>query len=396
VNWQKNLWALSLSMFIGNIGFNMIIPFFPVFLEEVGKKENIPIWTGILVSVTFLVAGLVAPVWGSLADRYGKRIMLARSGYGLALLSALISLSTSEWHLLGFRVLFGLLGGLIPTAIMLTVSNTPQEHMGFALGVINTFIAVGNIMGPFVGGAMVEFAGVRNNFLVSAAVIFIATTIALIFTSEKINRQAEKTTILQDVRLVLQNRFLLRVFCSMVVLQASNFLFVAVLPLRVGELTASGTQLTTGTLFSLTGFALALGSFIFGRVKADYLRMLLAGLLISGGLCILQGLAFSVFTIGVLRLFFGFANAAVSVGGNVLITELSKPETRGRVFGVLNAFTSFGAVIGPLAGGMMSERLGTSSAFHGCAAMFVCAALVVWNLRSSAGMGAENERIINI
>jgi DHA1 family multidrug resistance protein-like MFS transporter len=371
-------------MFIGNIGFNMVIPFFPVFLEEVGMKENIPIWTGILVSVTFLVAGLVAPVWGSLADRYGKRIMLARSGYGLALLSVLIVFSTSEWHLLGFRVLFGLLGGLIPTAVMLTVSNTPQENMGFALGVINTFIAVGSIMGPFVGGAMVEFAGIRNNFLASAAVIFIATTIALVFTSEKINRQAEKTTILQDVRLVLQNRSLLRVFFSMVVLQASNFLFVAVLPLRVGELTASGAQLTTGMLFSLTGLTLALGSFLFGRVKADYLRMLLAGLFISGGLCVLQGLALSVLTFGVLRFLFGFANAAVSVGGNVLITEHSVPETRGRVFGVLNAFTSFGAVVGPLAGGFMSEQLGTASSFHGCAALFIFAGLVAWKLRSSS------------
>lgn len=357
----------------------MYLPYFPNILAKTGMTDNISFWTGLLVSVSFITGGLMAPIWGSLSDRYGKRIMLARSGYGLMIIGILIAYATNHWQLLFYRIINGLLSGFIPASIMLIVSNTPQDKMSFALGTVNSFVAIGSIMGPFIGGALVQYIGIRNNMLISAVLVFIATTISIVGTKEKIHEQTEKTTIYQDFQLVWGNRMLKVFFVSMVVLYISTFLFMAILPLRIGEITAAQTDLTTGIMFSLTGIAMALGSTIFGRVKGfSYFKLLLTGLVLSGLLCFVQGITGSLYVLGISRFLFGLTNAAVSVAGNVLITLHSKIENRGRVFGVLNSFTSFGGLIGPLLGGILGEYMGTGSSFFACAGVFLSAGLITW------------------
>lgn len=377
--WQRNLWVLSLGVFISNISFTMYMPYFPNMLAQIGVKDNISMWTGILVSASFLTGGLMAPVWGSLADRYGKRIMLARSGYGLVATTVLMAFAANEWQLLAYRLLNGVLAGFIPASIMLTVSNTPQEKMGFALGTINSFIAIGSIMGPFVGGTLVEYIGIKNNMLAAAAILLFATTLSVMGTKEKVNRQTERTTILQDIRLVLKNRSLQVLFFSMVVLQMSTFMFTAILPIRVGELTAVKTEVTIGVMFSLTGLALAGGSLVIGKLqRINYPGVLQAGLILSGALCVFQGITTSLYILGLTRFLFGITNASISVAGNVLITRNSKEETRGRVFGVLNAFTAFGGALGPLFGGALAQNFGTVSSFFGSAVIFFLASGIIW------------------
>lgn len=357
----------------------MYLPYFPNILAKTGMTENISFWTGLLVSVSFLTGGLMAPIWGSLADRYGKRIMLARSGYGLLIIGILLAYATSHWQLLFYRIINGLLSGFIPAAIMLIVSNTPQDKMSFALGTINSFVAIGSIMGPFIGGALVQYIGIRNNMLISAVLVFIATTISILGTKEKLPEQTEKTTVIQDLQMVLNNRMLMVFFVSMVVLHISTFLFMAVLPLRIGEISATQSDLMTGLMFSLTSIAMALGSTVIGRVKGfSYLRILLTGLVLSGLLCFVQGITGSLYVMGVSRFLFGLTNAAVNVAGNVLITLHSKVENRGRVYGVLNFFTSFGGMIGPLLGGILGEYVGMWSSFFACAAVFFIAGLITW------------------
>lgn len=379
MNWRRNLWTLSICVFIANIGFNMFLPYLSNILIETGMNENISFWTGVLVSSSFLTGGLMAPVWGSLSDRYGKRVMLARSGYGLVVTGALMAFASSHWQLLFYRTVYGLLSGFIPASIMLIVSNTPQDKMGFALGTINSFVAIGSIMGPFVGGALVQYIGVRNNMLVSAGILLLVTTVAVLGTKEKLHAQTEKTTVFQDLQLVLQNRMLKVFFISMVVLNISTFLFVATLPLRIGEMAHVHTDLITGVMFSLTGIAMALGSMALGRMNGfSYVKVLLTGLVLSGLLCFVQGITGSLYVLGVTRFLFGLTNASVNVAGNVLITLHSKVENRGRVFGVLNSFTAFGGLIGPLLGGILGEYLGLGSSFYACAMVFLFAGLITW------------------
>jgi len=115
--------------------------------------------------------------------------------------------------------------------------------------------------------------------------------------------------------------------------------------------------------------------------RVSYQVILLYGLIMCAVFSIAQGLTYSVTYLGIERFLFGFANAAVNVSGNVLITQCASEEMRGRVFGALNGLTALGAVFGPLLGGFLGERFGTASSFHGSAVMFVLAGFAVWSIR---------------
>ena len=385
MQWRRNLWFLSVAVFIANLSFTMNMPFLPRFLEELGVGRNLSLWSGIMISINFLTYAIMAPLWGSLADRHGKRVMFWRSGFGIALTYVLMGIAANHWQLLVFRGLNGLLSGFIPSAIMLVASNTPEEDMGYALGIINTFIALGGIMGPFIGGALVQYLGLRIIFHLSAGLLCIASALAVFGTKERIIKQAVKTDIRQDLKSIMGNKSLKVYFLCMVMLQAATFMIQPVLPIRIAELTRENVELITGIIFSMIGISLAIGSPLVCKIKRfDYVTILFSSLLLCAVLSVVQGLTHSVLFLGAERFLFGFANAAVNVSGNVLITQCAGEEMRGRVFGTLNGLTAFGAVFGPLLGGLLGEHLGTSSAFHGSAVLFVLAGYAVWKIRHKA------------
>lgn len=383
MQWRRNLWILSLATFIGNISFTVTMPFMPAYLKELGVQDNLPFWSGLMISVTFLTYALMAPIWGSLADRHGKRVMLLRSGIGIALTLVLQASVINHWQFLACRTFNGLLSGFIPAAIMLVASNTPGENMGYALGIINTFTAMGSIMGPSLGGVLLQFVSIRQVMLIAAALLVVASVVAYYGSKEKVIKQTVKTTISQDFRLIMGNRFLQVYFLAMIVLQMSTFVIQPILPLYLEEMLSTNVELVTGMIFSVSGISLAIGSPLICKIKrVSYYMLLLYGLVLSGLLSVLQGFALSAAVLGLERFFYGFANAAVNVSGNVLITQCTGEEMRGRVFGTLNGLAAIGSVIGPLMGGLLGESLGNASAFHGSAFLFFVAAAAAWSIRN--------------
>lgn len=379
MNWQKNLWFLSAATFIANVAFTLNIPFLPVFLVELGLKENLSLWSGIMVSVNFFSYALMAPVWGSLADRHGKRVMFVRSGFGIAVTFLLMGFATNHWQLLILRLANGLLSGFIPSAIMLVASNTPETKMGYALGMLNTFIAIGSIMGPFAGGALIKYIGVRQIMFVSAGMLAVAAALAVFGTREKIVTQEVHSSVLQDFTTVMKNRSLLLYFFCLVILQMAAFTIQPILPLRIAEITSENVELYTGIIFSIIGVSLALGSPLICRItRVSYRRILSVGLIFCGVLSVVQGFTNSILFLAGERFLYGFGHAAVNVSANVLITQCTAEDMRGRVFGALNSFTALGGVLGPLLGGILGEIFGNASAFHGSAFLFVLAIGALW------------------
>lgn len=379
MQWRRNLWFLSAGTFISNIAFTMLNPFLPVFLKELGVQGNLSYWSGIMISVNFLPYALAAPIWGSLADRHGKRVMLVRSGFGIALTFVLQGIAFNRWDFLFYRALNGLLSGFIPSAIMLVATNTPQEEMGFSLGILNTFIALGGIMGPFFGGALLEFVNVRMLMFIAAGLLCVASALAVFGTTENIVPKESRKSMWHGLKTSMNNKPLLIYFFCMVMLQTATYIVQPTLPLRIAELCKDNTEFVTGIIFSIIGISLAIGSPLVSRIKnKSYLMILLYGLVSCGILNLVQGLTYSVLMLGLERFLFGFANAAVNVSGNVLITESVSEDIRGSVFGTLNGLTAVGAVLGPLIGGGMGEKLGNASSFYGGAVLFFLAAFAVW------------------
>lgn len=325
----------------------------------------------------------MAPVWGSVADKYGKRKMFIRSGVGIALSYILMAFATNQWQFLFLRGFNGLLGGFIPAAIMLVATNTPELELGYALGILNTFVALGSIMGPFIGGSLVHFLSIKTTFIFSAGLLGLATILAFFGTKEKIIKQSTPTIIWKELRNILHDKALTVYFFAMTTLQTAIYMVQPILPLRIGELVTTNKDFITGLVFSIMGVSLAIGSPLVSKIKKkNYANILFWGLVMCGLFSMGQGATYSILLLIIARFLFGFANGAVNVSGNVLISQATPEEMRGKVFGALNGLTALGAVIGPLLGGFLGETFGTASAFYGSGLLFFVAGFFVWKLNS--------------
>ena len=127
--WQRNLAVLWLGTFIAGMGFSEIMPFLSLYVDDLGSftKGQLTIYSGMTYAVTFLVIALVSPLWGKLADRKGRKLMLLRSSMGMAIVIGLMGFVTNIWQLIGLRFLQGFFAGYIPNASALIAAETPTN-----------------------------------------------------------------------------------------------------------------------------------------------------------------------------------------------------------------------------------------------------------------------------
>lgn len=379
MSWKRNLWVLSTATFIAAVGFSLTTPFLPRFLQDLGLKQGLSMWSGIMFAVNSATYAIMAPVWGSLADRHGKRVMLLRSGLGIAATYVLMGICANHWQLLGLRALNGVLSGFIPSSIMLVATNTPDMNLGFALGIIQTAVSMGNIMGPAIGGYSAKLLGVRSTFFMGAAVLAVAAIWAFLGTREVVKPPAERTSVVRDVFSVMDNKVLRVVILSQLLVQTSLMVIQPTLMLFVQQITRANAEVVTGVLFSVAGLSMAIGAPLLGKIKnANYLGVMVIGTVAGGVMMLVQGLSRSTWMLGGERFVFGFANAAMAVSASVLLAQYADPSERGRTFGVYNGITSLGSVFGPLLGGVLGESFGLASPFFGSAIVLFVSAWMIY------------------
>src|SRR5690242_4173152 len=159
--WQVTLWAMVGIQFIMTMSFSFLSPIMPLFLPELGVRTEagVDLWAGILNGSTSFVAAFASPLWGRLADNYGRKPMLIRSSCAIALFTALMGLSLNVWQFFGARALMGVFAGFSSTAMALVASQVPEQRLGYALGWLSTGQLVGSLVGPVIGGILADLTG---------------------------------------------------------------------------------------------------------------------------------------------------------------------------------------------------------------------------------------------
>ena len=153
--WQRNLWVLCICVALSGASYTMLIPFLPLYLLELNVKQaDVAVWSGLIFSSTFLVAAILAPYWGRMADQMGKKRMMLRAGFCLAIVYFLGSLARTPLELLGMRLLQGVANGFVPASFAIVSSSVPEYKIGTSLGFMQTGLLCGGIMGPLLGGTL--------------------------------------------------------------------------------------------------------------------------------------------------------------------------------------------------------------------------------------------------
>jgi DHA1 family multidrug resistance protein-like MFS transporter len=151
--WRKNLYILWGTQFLAMVGMNLVVPFLPFYIRDLGVSDpdELARWSGLVFAGPFFLSFVATPLWGALGDRYGRKMMVVRALFGLALSQALIGLSQNVIQLFLFRILQGGISGFIAASLALVSTSTPRQHTGYALGLMQSSSAGGMVLGPFVG-----------------------------------------------------------------------------------------------------------------------------------------------------------------------------------------------------------------------------------------------------
>ena len=184
--WRRNSVALFFGCLCSSLGFSCSWPFIPIILKDLGVTEGLGAWVGYLVGAFFGMSFLLTPVWGGLADHFGKRTLMLRAGFGMGTGFLLLPLFPNIWAFLGIFLFIGAANGYIPGALAMTAATTPASHSGRALSLVQMGSLVGTACGPALGAALFSMLPPVDVFWAASALTFMAGLIALAFTREDV------------------------------------------------------------------------------------------------------------------------------------------------------------------------------------------------------------------
>lgn len=385
---RRNLIVLWLGTYLTAASFTLVMPFLPDLLRELGVRQRLETWTGVAVSASFLSSALLAPVWGALADRYGRKPMILRSGVAITLIFLALSRARSPLEVVALRLLNGSLSGFIPASFALLATTLPSERVGRGLAVLQTGPAAGTITGPLLGGTLVHLLGIREALVVAAGVIGTATVMVAVGVREPRRPPSPAPpNPLRDVRAAWRNRRLRRLYGAVLLVQAGNTVVDPLIAIYVRQFAGvRAAPLLTGLLVSLTGLAVVLCAPVWGRLgdRIGPTRLLRRSLLAVAGGQLLQLAAPDLRLLALARFATGVFQAAATPMLHTLLARTADERFRGRAFGLLQSVQMTGNLAGPLVGGAWSEAFGIRYAFLLSSALFLAAAGVAVGVPAAA------------
>jgi MFS family permease len=173
-DWRRNQAAVTVATFIGFAAFTLVMPFLPLYFEQLGVHDTsaIAIWSGVSLGVTPAITAAMAPLWARIADRYGRKLMVVRSLASFVVVMSLLAAVRQPWQVLALRAVLGLFAGYGTLAMTMAADSAPPEHLATAIGWVQTAQRLGPAIGPIVGGGLAAAVGLREAFLVAAACYF--------------------------------------------------------------------------------------------------------------------------------------------------------------------------------------------------------------------------------
>ena len=278
-DWRRNQAAVTTATFMGFAGFTLVMPFLPLYFGELGVKDtsSVAIWSGISLGVTPAITAVMAPVWARLAERFGRKMMVARSLFSFFIIMSLLAFVTAPWQVLVLRMIQGLFAGYGPIALTMAAESAPPELVATAIGWVQTAQRLGPALGPVIGGTLAQSLGLRRSFLVSAGVYLAAFALVIVAYREKAGSgtirpagSAPRTRLSELRRFPHFLLFMATVFG----LQLVDRSLGPILPLYLAEIGFAGDRIPflAGILFTTTAAAAAVGNqssrFVLARARA--------------------------------------------------------------------------------------------------------------------------------
>lgn len=377
--WKVVLGILWFGSFLVMAGMTMIMPFLPLYLQELGIEDEheVAVWAGAIFASNFITSFLFQPLWAQLADRHGRKIMLLRSGFGMAVIMILMGLTQNAWQLLALRIVNGVVAGFNPAATALISAIAPKERMGFALGTLQSGMVAGTIIGPLIGGLMADLFGFRPLFFITGSLLILASLLVWWFVEEQFDRQAAaakpQLSVFKGWAELSKIPQLPALFSVTLILQFAFLSAMPVLPLFVQHISddASRIALYSGLVGSITGLANVIAAPLLGRLadRIDPHKILWISLIGAAVTFIPQATATHIGQLFAARFLLGLCMGGIVPTVSALIRHYTPDGMESRAFGFNTSSLSLGNMLGPTVGGLLSGWIGIAGVFYVSAAL---------------------------
>jgi len=389
-SWQRNLWAIWFAQFTAIVGFSSVLPILPFYVQELGvtSPDAVKFWSGMIFSAHAVTMAVMAPIWGSLADRYGRKPMVERAMFGGALVIGLMALARTAPQLALLRAVQGMLTGTVAASTSLVASTTPRERMGYALGLLQMAVYLGSSVGPLLGGFIADQWSFRATFLTTSGLLLsgglmVAFRVREDFSPPPRSGKSAGTAFWGNLRLVFSSLPLVSVLSVRFLMRLAGRTVAPMLPLVVQSLAPTGAAATlSGLVQGINAAAGAGGAVLLGRLSDRWgeRRILLFCALGSAILHIPQYFVRAVSTLTLLQAGSGFVMGGTITALSATLAALAPPGRQGTVYGVESTVTSAANALGPMLSTALAVAGGLRMPFLGTASLFALAGLLTARL----------------
>ena len=382
--WEKNLYAVWAAQFLALMGANLVFPFIPFFVKDLGVKSDsdAALWSGVLATATGAMLFISSPLWGSLADRFGRKNMLLRAYAGATITITLQAAVQSVWQLFILRGLQGAFVGTIPAASALIAGGTPARRIAYALGLIQMAVFTSQTIGPVVGGVMASAVGYRTTFALGGLMYVVSFVICWVFVKEEFHRPepGDRPSYVQNLRAVLNVPAMFLLITIMFLVSSAAVFVRPVVPLVVKGFTDHQVATKSGFVFAAVALPSAVAAVVSGRIamRTGYRVALIVATLGAGLAYITVGFADSLLPLILLMAMVGVFSGAMIPMVNALIGASAPDGKHGSAFGLVGSAQALSFAIAPLLGGVTAKQLGIHAGFPIVGLMLVVVSGLVW------------------
>ena len=381
--WKRNLRVSAVSVFLAGIAFSEVTPFLSLYIDTLGHftHAQLSFWSGFIFSAVYIIAALVSPLWGNLADKKGRKPMILRASLGMAIVFTCMGLAQNVWQLLFLRGMQGVFAGFISNSNALVATETPKNQSGKALGIMSSCTTGGQLLGPFAGGALAQAFSYRVTFFITGTLLFICFLLSVFFLHETdfVPVSRDKSGKFSDIiKQFPSAQLILGLLLTTLIIQAANNSINPIVSLYVRSLMHNSGQVVfvSGVIAALPGIATVCAASFFGGLgdRIGTHKIILAGLI--GSIILFFATAFVKNTIelGICRFLIGFTDACLFPQVQTMLTKHSPKELTSRVFSWNQSAMYIGNILGPIIGSTVSGHFGYSAVF------LVTSGIVVINL----------------
>jgi len=379
-SWQRNLIVCLFGSLTTNMAMTLMQPFMPLYVEQLGVSGHAAIlqWSGIAYSATFVTAGLVAPLWGHLGHRYGRKAMLVRASLGMAICVLLMGLASNIWQLVGLRLLVGLAGGYSSGATILVAVQTPRARSGQALGLLSSGVMAGNLIGPLAGGVLPPLIGIRATFWCAGVLIFLAFLATILLVSEITRPAGESARKGGSWSQIPRKGVVVAMLVTGFMLMIANMSIVPIITVYVQGLVSDVNRVTfiSGLVMSAAALGSVASSSLLGRLadRIGPLRVIVISLAVAAVLLIPQAFVTASLQVIVLRFLMGLALGGLLPCIAAVIRHNVPEHFVGTALGYSLSSQFAGQFAGPLLGGFIGGHVGLHAVFFATSALLLVSA----------------------